>query len=845
VHVGIALWLVASQSLGHASGAPGYSGITGVDCSSCHTPQAGSAPTVTITGPTSVVGGTTQRFTLHLQGGPGTYGGTDIAATDGGLRRVTSLLVENGADLVQPQPQVFHDGGCSWDFYFTAPDGAGAVTIYAAANSVNHDGTSNGDHSAKITYPVTITKPNSPPTLVMAADAGPSPSVGTTAVLTVLAADVDDGGEPSLRYTWTYATDAGTVALSAGNGTNAAKVTTATFTNAGTYAFTATVRDPQNAAVMSTTAVQINSRYSSVKVSPATSTLPVGTTLNLSALALDQFAHGMDAGTFTWSTDAGTITAAGHYTPPSTIGGPYLVTAHNGAYSGTAAITVAAGVPPHIATAPTATSSSPTTFALSVLGADDNPEAQLKYTWSVAGPAGSTTTFSANANNAAKQAVATVNKAGAYAFTVTVVDVAGLNVAANAAGSIAQAFTTLKVMPASATVPPLDMMPFSAMPQDQFGHAMTLGGTVQWLATGGGTVDATGVFHSSSGLGGPYEIRATQMGQVASALVTVSNGGAPFFPTTPTATPNVVTGRTTQLLAAAEDDLGESALSYHWEATGPAPVSFAPNDGHSARQATATFSEAGAYTLTVTATNATSKTATSQVDVDVQAVPDALSISPTFVALKAGAMQQFGASALDQFGTALPDTGHVAWTASGAGEIDGNGVLIARSSPGSFTVGATALGLQATAMVLIDTQAPTVTLAEPQAQSRLKGPTHLIATASDDFVVTAVRFSIDGKALGDPLTAPPFDVLWDTTGTPDGQHTLSIEAEDAAGNIGKSADIALTVWNNPNTLPPGPGVMSGGCSAPGAAVFVPLALAALLRRRRRSRKNTAVERSLS
>jgi hypothetical protein len=80
------------------------------------------------------------------------------------------------------------------------------------------------------------------PTVATAAAATPSSAVGlTNATLSVLGAD--DGGEPALTYTWsTVGTLPGAVSFSA-NGSNAAKVSTVTFTQSGVYEFQCAIRD--------------------------------------------------------------------------------------------------------------------------------------------------------------------------------------------------------------------------------------------------------------------------------------------------------------------------------------------------------------------------------------------------------------------------------------------------------------------------------------------------------------------------------------------------------------------------------------------------------------------------
>jgi hypothetical protein len=91
--------------------------------------------------------------------------------------------------------------------------------------------------------------PNDPPTIVTPASATPNPVSGTTTALSVLGDD--DGGETSLTYTWaTVGTPPAAVSFSA-NGTNAAKNTTATFTQAGSYTLQATVADASGATVTS------------------------------------------------------------------------------------------------------------------------------------------------------------------------------------------------------------------------------------------------------------------------------------------------------------------------------------------------------------------------------------------------------------------------------------------------------------------------------------------------------------------------------------------------------------------------------------------------------------------
>ena len=94
--------------------------------------------------------------------------------------------------------------------------------------------------------------------------------------------------------------------------------------------------------------------------------------------------------------------------------------------------------------------------------------------------------------------------------------------------------------------------------------------------------------------------------------------------------------------------------------------------------------------------------------------------------------------------------------------------------------------------VFFDDLAPIVTLASPGAT--VTGTVTLQADASDDQGVTDVRFLADGALIGSDTTAP-YSVDWDTTAATNGTVTLTAEAEDAAGNIGVSADVDVTVDN--------------------------------------------------
>ena len=92
-----------------------------------------------------------------------------------------------------------------------------------------------------------------------------------------------------------------------------------------------------------------------------------------------------------------------------------------------------------------------------------------------------------------------------------------------------------------------------------------------------------------------------------------------------------------------------------------------------------------------------------------------------------------------------------------------------------------------------DTTAPSVSAVQAPAATVDRVVT-LTLTATDSDGVTAVRFFVDGTLLGTD-NAAPYMIDWDTAGETEGDHSLTAEAEDAAGNVGTSAAAMVTVQN--------------------------------------------------
>jgi hypothetical protein len=93
-----------------------------------------------------------------------------------------------------------------------------------------------------------------------------------------------------------------------------------------------------------------------------------------------------------------------------------------------------------------------------------------------------------------------------------------------------------------------------------------------------------------------------------------------------------------------------------------------------------------------------------------------------------------------------------------------------------------------------DTTLPTVAAVQAPAGATVNRVVTLTVTATDNVGIVEVRFFVDGVLLGSDATAP-FSFDWDTAAATEGNHTLSAEADDAAGNVGLSGDTTVTVQN--------------------------------------------------
>jgi Zn-dependent metalloprotease len=98
-----------------------------------------------------------------------------------------------------------------------------------------------------------------------------------------------------------------------------------------------------------------------------------------------------------------------------------------------------------------------------------------------------------------------------------------------------------------------------------------------------------------------------------------------------------------------------------------------------------------------------------------------------------------------------------------------------------------------------DTTAPTTAITSPADGATVAGTIAVTTSTSDNVGVTSVELLLDGKVIA-TAAAAPWSVSWDTRATTNKAHALKTRARDAAGNLGTSATISVTV-SNPRAAP--------------------------------------------
>jgi Phosphoesterase family/Bacterial Ig domain len=115
-----------------------------------------------------------------------------------------------------------------------------------------------------------------------------------------------------------------------------------------------------------------------------------------------------------------------------------------------------------------------------------------------------------------------------------------------------------------------------------------------------------------------------------------------------------------------------------------------------------------------------------------------------------------------------------------------------------------------------DTIPPTTSITSPANGATVSGTVVINATASDNVGVTQMQILIDGSVVASNTNSTSLSFNFNTTTVPNGSHTILSKAFDAAGNVGTSSTVTVTVSNSGGTVTEllGNGGFENGASNP-------------------------------
>ncbi len=95
-----------------------------------------------------------------------------------------------------------------------------------------------------------------------------------------------------------------------------------------------------------------------------------------------------------------------------------------------------------------------------------------------------------------------------------------------------------------------------------------------------------------------------------------------------------------------------------------------------------------------------------------------------------------------------------------------------------------------------DTTPPTTSVTSPANGATVSGTINVTASASDNVGVTQMQLLIDGTLVASNTNSTSLTFSWSTDSVANGTHTIVSKAFDAAGNVGASSTITVTVSNS-------------------------------------------------
>jgi subtilisin family serine protease len=120
---------------------------------------------------------------------------------------------------------------------------------------------------------------------------------------------------------------------------------------------------------------------------------------------------------------------------------------------------------------------------------------------------------------------------------------------------------------------------------------------------------------------------------------------------------------------------------------------------------------------------------------------------------------------------------------------------------------------------------PTASISSPSSGSTVSNSVSVDVVATDTVTITNVQWYLDGALQESSASATP-NFSWNTTNCANGSHTLQAEAYDAAGSMGASALVSVTVQNSvPDTTPPTVAITSPASGFTVTARYTPVSVA--------------------
>lgn len=324
-------------------------------------------------------------------------------------------------------------------------------------------------------------------------------------------------------------------------------------------------------------------------------------------------------------------------------------------------------------------------------------------------------------------------------------------------------------------------------------------------------------WNTTSIANGPYSITAKaydasgNVGQSAAVAVTVNNTTADTTaPTTSITYPaaNATVSGSLNIAASAADNVGvtrvefyvngslkgtdtSSSYSYSWDTTSVVNGSYSLT----ARAYDAAGNVGQSAAVAVTVNNITADTTAPATSIT---YPTANATVSGTVNIAASATDNVGVSKVEFYvngslkatDTAAPYS--YSWSTTSV--VNGSYSLTTKAYDTAGNVGQSAAVAVTVNNSVADTIAPTTSITSPAANATVSGTVNIAASATDNIGVSKVEFYVNSSLKGTDTTAS-YSYRWSTTSVVNGSYTITTKAYDAAGNVGQSAAITVTVKN--------------------------------------------------